>query len=329
MNTKSMNVVLRQKKLWWGAVAALGCFLLTCCLAGAQTSGIMHPIKNPPQYTQGSCPNCGMMLNMWARTRHAFELSEGHFETCSIHCMADMAKKAGEQPQHVKTALYLTPEKLVPAEQATYVVGSSVKGTMTMVSKIAFGSPNEAAQFAAEHGGEVLDFSATYAKAGNELEKSRPNITMKRKKTGKVKEPTEKDHCTVCGMYPARFPQFRSQILVKEGTMHFCSAKCLITYIDNPKEYRNPPPTPLAIWVTVYPDGDIEYAKGLYYVVGSKVMGPMGPEPLPFRLKLEAEKFAADKGGKVMRLHEVKAGMMSHGHHMEHHEMHEHGGHKM
>lgn len=280
-------------------------------------STIMHPIKNPSKYTdKGLCPNCGMMLNMWARTRYSFANSEGKYETCSIRCMADISMKADETPKNIMVALYTKPEKMVSAGDASYVVGSSAKGTMTMKSKIAFASKDEAQKFAGDNGGNVMDFSSTYAVASKELEMSRANIDTMRKKAGKIKIPLGDRRCVTCGMYPSKYPQHRAQILTSDGkTQHFCSTRCLVNYQADPKQYSKRPPMAKAVWVTVYPDGDYDYADGLYYVVGSKVLGPMGMEALPFRKKVDAHSFAKKEGGKVMRFNEVKPAMLTGGHH--------------
>ena len=59
-------------------------------------------------------------------------------------------------------------------------------------------------------------------------------------------------------------------------------------------------------WVTVYPEGGYEYAAGLYYLVGSSIMNPMGREALPLRSKTVAETVAKEKGGKVVRFTALK-----------------------
>lgn len=285
---------------------------------------IEHPMMKPANYTdKGNCPNCGMMLNMWARTRHAFSNSEGEFETCSIHCVADMSLKAGEAPKNVRAAIYLAPEKMVPAEQVFYVIGSSAPGTMTTKSKIAFASEKEAQDFVAAKGGTVSSFPGVFEMATNGLATDRPAIDEKRKKSGKILVPTEKDACVSCGMYPQRYPQNRSQVLTADKTtLHFCSTRCLINYMANPKQYIDNPSKAAYTWVTVHPDGDFDYANGLYYVVGSKVHGPMGLEAIPFRKKADAQTFAGKEGGKVMRFSEITPVMLQgeggHGMMMQH-----------
>jgi copper chaperone NosL len=263
---------------------------------------IEHPMMNPEIYsTKKRCPNCGMMINMWARTRHSFTHPEGDFTTCSIRCMADKAVNSGETPADGQVALYLEPDKMIPVEKASYVIGSSAKGTMTMKSKIAFENKQAAEKFAAAYGGQIVGFEGTFATATMELPKSRMMIDKKRKKTGKIKEPTEKDHCGVCGMYPARFPNHNSQIWAKSGkTIHFCSTKCLINFNAEPEKYIKEPVMAKMTWVTLYSNGMYESAFGPYYVVGSKVHGPMGAEALPFKAKKNAEEFAKIQGGKIV-----------------------------
>ena len=277
--------------------------------------GVMHPIMNPPRFTEaGPCPNCGMMVNMWARTRHAFTLAGEPVETCSIRCMADMAMRADARPADVKAALYLEPEKMVESGQAAYVIGSSAVGTMTMVSKIAFADRGAAEKFAAENGGEVAAFDAAFDRASKEVDMARAKISEKRRATGKIKEPAETDRCTTCGMMPAKYPAHRAQILAGgDSTFHFCSTHCLVEYLAKPADYLAKPPEAKFTWVTVYPEGDYDYAGGMYYVVGTGVMGPMGPEALPFRKKADAEAMAAKEGGRVKRFAELTAEMVGWG----------------
>jgi nitrous oxide reductase accessory protein NosL len=53
--------------------------------------------------------------------------------------------------------LYLNPEKVVPAQQTFFVVGSKAKGTMTMKSRIVFNKKKAAKDLAGKEGeGEVL-----------------------------------------------------------------------------------------------------------------------------------------------------------------------------
>ena len=142
---------------------------------------VEHPMMKPKMYSKTMrCPNCGMMINMWARTRHSFQHPEGDFTTCSIRCMADKAISSEAEPSMAQVALYLDPDKMIPVEDATYVIGSTAPGTMTMKSKIAFADKSAAEKFASSYGGQVKDFQSTFAVAKMELPKSRMLIDKKR-----------------------------------------------------------------------------------------------------------------------------------------------------
>lgn len=294
---------LLHTTLLTGASYAAASVIPVSLMAETSTAAIEHPFKKPKKYTdKGRCPNCGMGLNMWARTRHEFSNSEGKHAVCSIRCMADMSKNSGEKPLNGKAALYLQPEEMVPVRQASYLVGSSATGTMTMKSKIAFATIEDAKAFQQQHGGKVFSFQEAFGAATEELTVSRPKIEQKRKKKGKITDPTPETSCTVCGMYPARYPDHRSQLndTAKE-VHHFCSNQCLVNFLDAPKKYISTPIKVKSIWVSIPGEHSYEYAIGLYYLVGSTIMGPMGKEAIPYRNKASAEATAKTHGGKVVR----------------------------
>lgn len=270
-------------------------------IAGATGTIIEHPFhKGLLGVPALHCPNCGMMVNKFARTRHSFSLEGKKHITCSIHCLADMIKKSGRKATNTSTALYLEPLKMIPADQALYIIGSNAKGTMTTRSKLGFADQKQADGFVKKHGGMITDFPDALRVATAELPQSYKQIETKRKKTGKIREPGPKARCRVCNMYPARYPNFHSQLKTSTGeVIHFCSSQCLINFLADQSAYTKEPITIQAVWVTLYQGGDWEYAHGLYYLTGSKIMGPMGPEALPFRLKTDAEALAKQQGGHV------------------------------
>lgn len=266
-----------------------------------QGNRIEHPLKKGLVGVPAKpCPNCGMMVNLYARTRHSFTLDSEKYITCSIHCLADMITKSGHQATDINTALYLDPIKMVPAEDALYVIGSDAPGTMTARSKIGFADLKTAKTFVAGHGGKITDLSHALALAISEIDTSYSIIEQRRKKNGLIVEPGPTDRCRVCNMYPARFPKFHSQLRTAAGeVIHFCSSQCLVNFIADQSAYTTKPVTVRAVWVTLYPGGGWEYAGELYYLTGSTIMGPMGPEALPYRRRTEAEALAKNKGGKV------------------------------
>ena len=81
------------------------------------------------------CPNCGMNLVKFYKTSHAMKQKDGStHQYCSIHCLAEANDVINPDTKVVD----VTSLKFIEAFTATYVVGSSKKGTMTMNSKYAF-----------------------------------------------------------------------------------------------------------------------------------------------------------------------------------------------
>ncbi len=155
-----------SKRSVFGLFVLLFFCISAVSVLSAEKPDIEHPIKNPKKYTdKEKCDNCGMDRNKWARTRYEFQTSKGTFYTCSIHCIAVMGMKLKEEPMNVKMAVYLHPDRMLDAENAFFVVGSSAPGTMTPKSKIAFSSKDEAEKFAAKYGGIVTNFEGALSEA--------------------------------------------------------------------------------------------------------------------------------------------------------------------
>ncbi len=124
------------------------------------------------------CPNCGMTLPMFYKTNHALT-HNGHVKQyCSIHCMVEDHVKNGvklNKPQVVD----VTSLKFIPVKDATYVVGSEKKGTMSMVSKYAFAKRSDAQKFAKKFGGKIMNFEGAYSVALKGLDKEIAMISKK------------------------------------------------------------------------------------------------------------------------------------------------------
>ena len=104
------------------------------------------------------CNVCGMHLTKFYKTSHATEFKNGHKEQyCSLHCQAKIHTNFEDK---IKTIQVVDTNslKLIDAKTATYVVGSSKKGTMSPVSKYAFSTIEQAKEFKAKFGGEIKTF---------------------------------------------------------------------------------------------------------------------------------------------------------------------------
>lgn len=137
----------------------------------------------------------------------------------------------------------------------------------------------------------------------------------------------EKASCGVCGMYPARYPKWQTQIIFNDGMMvPFDGAKDMFKYLLNMGEFdkQHQRTEVAAIWVRDYADGGWLDGEAAFYVVGSSVMGPMGQELVPFATTEAAQKFQGKNGGTVNRFAEINlevidklgmGGMKMGGHH--------------
>ena len=106
-----------------------------------------------------SCPECGMRLPMFYKTNHSAKSNGKIKQYCSIHCLADDKRKSSVTDIKVVAVDTL---KFIPVEDATYVVGSDIRGTMSGLSKYAFEGRMSARRFAKEHGGKIMSFKEAY-----------------------------------------------------------------------------------------------------------------------------------------------------------------------
>ena len=268
---------------------------------GGSLCDVDHPLNPPEKQFAGQCPNCGMVRAMWARTWFTFESSSGKTQACSLHCLADMARKSGQTPGQVRVARYLEPDRMVFASKAFFVVGSTARGTMTMQSKPAFATRNKAEEFVRRCGGKIIDFDGALAVAAKTLTGENQTINKNRMKKGKIVDPVDnKDQCPVCNMYPARYPHHMGQIQTKDNLVyHFCATQCLFKFLANSKEISGKPVKPFLIWVNDYPGRMWIAAKTATYVLGSNQWGPMGHEAFAFDTRAGAEEFVEKNGGKI------------------------------
>ena len=124
------------------------------------------------------CPQCGMNLPMFYKTNHVAEVDGKVKQYCSIHCLVEDIEKNHKKPVHIKV-VDVTTLKFIPVENAFYVVGSNVKGTMSMTSKYAFGTKEAAEQFVKEHGGKVTDYKGAYEEAKKDFAADSAMISKK------------------------------------------------------------------------------------------------------------------------------------------------------
>lgn len=128
---------------------------------------------------------------------------------------------------------------------------------------------------------------------------------------------TKEMSCPTCGMYPAHFPQWHCQVIFDDNSVAaFDGCKCMFRFLLG----KNQKPA-AAVWVKDFGTGKWIDGKAAHFVVGSRVMGPMGKELIPFAEKSAAEAFRKANGGSLetyagisMATINPLAGGMGHGH---------------
>lgn len=241
------------------------------------------------------CPKCGMNLVTFYKTSHALA---GH-QFCSLHCLVDAHDDlSGAQVVDV------TSLRFIPAAEAHYVVGSDVKGTMTMTSKYAFAGRQDAEAFVQEHGGRILDFAGAVQVARENLVKENKMIGKKR---GNMAEKGARIFATMCG--EARLPTFGSIAEAKTylaqhypcGELKDPQYQALAIYLV--RQQTDPPAPQLTVpeeakcpvcgmFPALYPNwlATLEAPDGrVFYFDGVKDMLKFYFEPRRYRVKLDTE----------------------------------------
>lgn len=119
---------------------------------------------------------------------------------------------------------------------------------------------------------------------------------------------SDKMSCGVCGMYPARFLEWQTQVIFKDGLMvPFDGCKDMFKYLLNMAAYNKEQTRSAvaAIWVKSHDSGSWLEGEAAYYVLGSSAMGPMGSELVPFASAAAAKEFQGKNGGTVSRFSEI------------------------
>lgn len=124
--------------------------------------------------------------------------------------------------------------------------------------------------------------------------------------------------CPVCGMFPARSPQWAAQIIFDNGDAQFFdSPLSLFMYLQDVARYspgRNAGSI-VAHYVTDASEASQTRwidALGAYYVHGSSARGPMRAGNLPaFASRQAAQAFAARRGGQVLAFGAINSALIA------------------
>ena len=121
--------------------------------------------------------------------------------------------------------------------------------------------------------------------------------------------------CPVCGMFPARSPDWAAQVIFANGDAQFFdSPLSLFMYLSDVARYSpgRSADEIVARYVTDVSSKTWTDAGNAFYVHGSSAKGPMRAGNLPaFASKKAALQFAAQRGGTVLAYADVDAGLVT------------------
>lgn len=121
--------------------------------------------------------------------------------------------------------------------------------------------------------------------------------------------------CPVCGMFPARSPDWAAQVIFANGDAQFFdSPLSLFMYLNDVERYSpgRSAREIVARYVTDVSSKAWTDAGAAFYVHGSSARGPMRAGNLPaFASQEAARQFAAQRGGDVLPFSAVDAGLIA------------------
>lgn len=120
------------------------------------------------------CPYCGMDRRQYHHSRMLIHYGNDVPDAvCSLHCAAiSLTLNVDAEPKAIwvaDNAIAGEPKPLVDVDKATFVIGGSTPGVMTLRSKVAFGSESAARSAQALQGGSVGDFNAALLAAYTDM----------------------------------------------------------------------------------------------------------------------------------------------------------------
>ena len=124
--------------------------------------------------------------------------------------------------------------------------------------------------------------------------------------------------CPVCGMYPARAPEWAAQLIFANGNAHFFdSPLSFFLYLRDVERY-SPGMDAEQIAALYVTDASVRGAlrwidaRTAFYVHGSDARGPMRAGNLPaFATRAAAQAFVTQRGGRVLEFEGVDAALVA------------------
>ena len=141
------------------------------------------------------CPVCGMTLPMFYKTNHAANDGKVQKQYCSIHCMVEDKELKNSKLSNMKVVDNTT-LKFIDVKDAFYVLASNKPGTMSMVSKYAFGTKEAALSFINENGGEIKTFAEVEKIVADAIKEEKAMIEKRQAKMKMMGKKFYDENCT-------------------------------------------------------------------------------------------------------------------------------------
>ena len=155
---KTQRFLIKKRKNMKTSIFILLTFILLACGNKNENMEISdsNEIKVESINDEMGCENCGMNLMKFISTSHALKMDNGesHFY-CSINCSSIALQEIKGNVISVYGIDY-SQTKYYPVNQLHYVIGSSLNGTMTQVSKFAFAEIDKANIFLSTFSGKEI-----------------------------------------------------------------------------------------------------------------------------------------------------------------------------
>lgn len=114
----------------------------------------------------------------------------------------------------------------------------------------------------------------------------------------------DRPRCERCGMFVDTNPRWRAGATAAGGReLHFDAPRCLFAWLQSDAARGSEAP-----WVTEYYTQRRRPAAFVWYVAGSDVVGPMGPDLVPIGDEAGAQRFREEhRGARVLRFDAIDA----------------------
>jgi nitrous oxide reductase accessory protein NosL len=160
----------------------------SCATDGTPTQFIPKKAADPKAHENDlekfpKCPYCGMDRRQYHHSRMLIQYSDDLPDgVCSLHCAAiSLAVNVDREPKTIWVADNASTAEIKPlidVDQATFLIGSQIKGVMSKRSKVAYGSEAAAKAAMAANGGELGRFDQALLAAYTDMSQ---DVSMIRK----------------------------------------------------------------------------------------------------------------------------------------------------